>query len=152
MGEPLKLDELETFRKLTQRERPPTECVDELWAVVGRRGGRTNAMSTLAVNLGGLVDHKTCCPLVSVACSLIVPDMKPAKGALDYATGILESTPFLSPLTSTIDTVPRSPLAKTDQLIGDCLAEQQRRRPRFSHPLTQEFHVAEVFFLGEGTN
>src|SRR5262245_42354707 len=39
MGEQLRPDELETFRRLTERREPPKERVSELVAVVGRRGG-----------------------------------------------------------------------------------------------------------------
>jgi len=57
MGEPLEPDELETFKRLTGRSIPPSEHVDELWCCVGRRGGKSRAMSTLAVYLAGLCDY-----------------------------------------------------------------------------------------------
>jgi len=57
MGEPLEPDELETFKRFTGRSIPPSEHVDELWCCVGRRGGKSRAMSTLAVYLAGLCDY-----------------------------------------------------------------------------------------------
>ena len=39
MGEPLTDEERAIFAKLTGREREPGERVDELWCVIGRRGG-----------------------------------------------------------------------------------------------------------------
>jgi hypothetical protein len=56
MGEPLQPDELETFTRFTGRSTPPAQRVDELWCCVGRRGGKSRAMSTLAVYLAGLCD------------------------------------------------------------------------------------------------
>src|SRR4029453_13909123 len=57
MGEPLQPDELEAFTRFTGRSTPPSERVDELWCCVGRRGGKSRAMSTLAVYLAGLCDY-----------------------------------------------------------------------------------------------
>lgn len=99
MGEPLKPDELEAFQRRTGRLAPPDQRVEELWVVAGRRGGKTQAMSTLAVYLGGLVDHKDVLNTGERGVLLLIaPDMKQAKVALDYATGLLESSPILRQL------------------------------------------------------
>ena len=45
MGEALKPEELETFRRLTERQDPPKERVSELVAVVGRAGAASPAQS-----------------------------------------------------------------------------------------------------------
>ena len=58
MGEDLKPEELETFRRLTERQEPPRERVSELVAVVGRRGGKSRAIATLLCYLACLVDYK----------------------------------------------------------------------------------------------
>ena len=99
MGEPLNPDELAAFQARTGRSTPPEKRVEEMWVVAGRRGGKTQAMATLAVYLGGLVDHKdVLAPGERGVLLLIAPDMRQAKVALDYATGLLESTPILSQL------------------------------------------------------
>jgi hypothetical protein len=49
LGEALKPDELDTFRNLTQRQSPPARRVDEFFAVIGRRGGKSKAIGALAV-------------------------------------------------------------------------------------------------------
>jgi hypothetical protein len=49
MGEPLDEDERATFRALTGREREPLQRVDQFAAVIGRRGGKSRAMATLAI-------------------------------------------------------------------------------------------------------
>src|SRR5215831_9853287 len=58
MGEELKPDELETFRRLTERQEPPKARVDELVCVVGRRGGKSRAIATLLCYLACLVNYK----------------------------------------------------------------------------------------------
>src|ERR1019366_1154038 len=57
MGEALTDDERETFTKLTGRTKEPLERVEELCAVVGRRGGKTRAMSVLAAYIACLCKH-----------------------------------------------------------------------------------------------
>src|SRR6185436_13764755 len=58
MGEELKPDELTVFQKFTGRTAPPSKRVDEFWCAIGRRGGKSRAMSALAVYLAGLCDYK----------------------------------------------------------------------------------------------
>jgi hypothetical protein len=45
VGEELTEDERIIFAGLTGREREPLEPVEEFWAVVGRRGGKTRSMA-----------------------------------------------------------------------------------------------------------
>jgi hypothetical protein len=51
MGETLTATEREAFRQLTGREREPGARVEELVAIVGRRGGKSRAIATLATYL-----------------------------------------------------------------------------------------------------
>ena len=84
MGEPLKPDELETFKQFTGRDVPPSQRVDELWCCVGRRGGKSRAMAVLAVYLAGLCDYTE--KLVKGergTVLLIAPDKKQAKVLLE---------------------------------------------------------------------
>jgi len=58
MGEALVTDEeLAVFHKLTGRTEPPPQQVDELWAIIGRRGGKDRAASVLSAYLATLVDY-----------------------------------------------------------------------------------------------
>jgi hypothetical protein len=57
MGEELREDEREIFSQLTGREREPGQRVDQFAAVIGRRGGKSRAMATLATYIAGLCDH-----------------------------------------------------------------------------------------------
>jgi hypothetical protein len=97
MGEPLTDDERETFTKLTGREREPLARVEELCAVVGRRGGKSRAMATLAAYIGGLCKH----PLARgergvMLC--VAPDQRQAAITLDYCTAAFEASPILAQL------------------------------------------------------
>ena len=53
MGEPLTNDERTIFTALTGRAREPLTRVEELCAVIGRRGGKSRAMAVLATYIGG---------------------------------------------------------------------------------------------------
>ncbi|AZO00347.1 hypothetical protein EJ066_26260 [Mesorhizobium sp. M9A.F.Ca.ET.002.03.1.2] len=56
MGEPLTDDERISFKQLTMRDHEPLEPVEEFWGIVGRRGGKTRAMSVLSAYLAALID------------------------------------------------------------------------------------------------
>jgi phage terminase large subunit-like protein len=99
MGEELKPDELETFKQFTGREAAPESRVDELWCVIGRRGGKSRAMAALAIYLAGLCDYSDKLARGEKGIVLLIaPDMKQAKVALNYAEGALESTPLMKQL------------------------------------------------------
>jgi phage terminase large subunit-like protein len=97
MGEALNNNEREIFRKLTGRAREPGRRVEELAAVIGRRGGKSRAMATLATYIAGLCKH----PLTRgergvLLC--IAPDQRQAAITLDYATAAFESSIILAQL------------------------------------------------------
>ena len=58
MGEALTDDERTIYRTITEREQEPAEPVREVYAVVGRRGGKSRAVGTLAAFLSGCCDHR----------------------------------------------------------------------------------------------
>ena len=97
MGEALTDEERVTFTALTGRAQEPLQRVEEFAAVVGRRGGKSRAMATLAAYLAGLCRH----PLVRgergvLLC--IAPDSRQAGIVLEYATAAFEQSPILSQL------------------------------------------------------
>ena len=102
MGEPLTDTERETFTKLTAREREPGQRIEELWAVIGRRGGKSRAMATLATYIAGLCDHRDkLAPGERGVLLCIAPDQRQASITLDYASAAFEATPILSQLIAT---------------------------------------------------
>src|SRR5450759_2833838 len=58
MGEALIDAERVIFKALTGRDRETLQRVEELCAVIGRRGGKSRAMATLACYIAGLCQHK----------------------------------------------------------------------------------------------
>jgi hypothetical protein len=97
VGEPLAPEETELFTKFTGRSTPPEQCTDELWCAIGRRGGKSQAISALAVWLAILCDWRH---LLSAGeygvVLLLAPDVRQAKLLLDYAAGTIEQSPLLS--------------------------------------------------------
>lgn len=99
MGEKLAPDELKTFQQFTGRTTPPPQRVDELWCCVGRRGGKSRAMSALAVYLAGLCDFSDKLARGEKGVVLLIaPDMKQSKVLLGYAEGALQATPLMQQL------------------------------------------------------
>jgi hypothetical protein len=97
MGEALTDSERELFTQLTGREREPLQRVEELVAVVGRRGGKSRAMATLAVYVAALCVHQLVHGERGVAL-VVAPDQRQATIVLDYATAALEGSPVLRQL------------------------------------------------------
>jgi hypothetical protein len=99
MGEELTPSELNLFTELTGRTVAPPQRVDELWAIVGRRGGKSKAMAALTVYIAGLCDHRDVLTAGERGVALCIsPDREQSKITLNYVNGILESRPMLSQL------------------------------------------------------
>jgi hypothetical protein len=89
-GEPLTDDERRDFEKFTGRTTPPTQRVSELQCVIGRRGGKSRAISTLACYYGALCEHKLARGERGVVL-LIAQDRRAAKVSLDYIEACFDS-------------------------------------------------------------
>jgi hypothetical protein len=99
MGESLTEDERATFRALTGRDREPLQRVDQFAAVVGRRGGKSRAMATLATYIAGLCDHyDALVPGERGVLLCVALDQRVAKIILDYAEACFERSPILKQL------------------------------------------------------
>jgi hypothetical protein len=98
MGEPLTDDERSTFTALTQREREPLQRVEEFVGVIGRRGGKSRAVSVLATYIAALCPHPSLVPGERGICLCIAPDVDQATIVLDYVTAAFESSPILRQL------------------------------------------------------
>lgn len=112
MGEPLTEDERAVFKAFTRRVAEPLEPVEEFWGVVGRRGGKTRAMSVLSAYLAALVDWR----------DVLVPgergrliysafNQKQASVALGYATAIFTDLPLFAQL---VDDVSKETISLTN--------------------------------------
>jgi hypothetical protein len=99
MGEALDDEERAIFQKLTGRPVEPGERVEELWGVIGRRGGKSRAIAVLLTYIAVFVDHSAVLVVGErpvVLC--LAPSQKQAGVVLGYVAGILESTPMLAKL------------------------------------------------------
>jgi hypothetical protein len=97
MGEPLMDEERTTFTKLTGREREPLIRVEEAAFVVGRRGGKSKAMATLAAYLAGLCEHDLVRGERGVVLC-VAPDQRQAKITLDYCEATFTGSRILKQL------------------------------------------------------
>ncbi|MFO1126450.1 MAG: hypothetical protein U1E25_14990 [Methylocystis sp.] len=108
MGEPLSEDERAIFQSLTGREREPLERVEELWAIIGRRGGKTRAIAVLAAYIAALVDFSdVLAPGERASLPIMSASVWQAGKCKQYLDGIFASVPALSKLVEneTSDTI-----------------------------------------------
>lgn len=97
-GLALTADEARTFEALTRRA-PPTEALDELWMVIGRRGGKSQAAGLIATVAGATFDRQHLLAPGEVATVMVIAeDRKQARAVYRYVTGLLESNPMLARL------------------------------------------------------
>ncbi len=97
MGEALTDGEREAFTAITGREREPLERVDELWAIVGRRGGKTRAAGTLGAYVATLCDWTDkLAPGERGVLPVLAASTSQADRAFQHVLGVLEHSPVLS--------------------------------------------------------
>ena len=90
--------ELEHWRTLTQQEQPQ-EAAEELWLVIGRRGGKSQCAALLIVFLACFFDYTDRLSpgeVATVAC--LAADRKQARVIFRYVSGLLNSNPMLKRL------------------------------------------------------
>ena len=88
-------EEATTFRSLTTRE-PPRTALDELWLVVGRRGGKSIASSLLTVVPAVTFEPAGRLAAGEIAtCMLVAADRQQARTCFRYVRGLLHSCPML---------------------------------------------------------
>lgn len=86
----------DTFRELTYRDPPESAC-NELWLVVGRRGGKSNIAALLAVYEATFKDHREMLsPGERATVMVIAADRKQARTVMRYIKGLLIENPMLS--------------------------------------------------------
>lgn len=108
MGEPLTATELAIFTEVTQRTEAPTQPVEELWIVAGRRSGKTLAIGTLAAYLAGCVDYRAILgPGERGVLPVLAASTTQAQTALNFVRGAFSEVPRLAALVAgmTSDTI-----------------------------------------------
>ena len=98
-GEPLDDDEREVFKRLTGREREPGHMVELFLGVIGRRGGKSKAMSVFMCWLSCCCDWSSDLSLGETAVGLIVsPTERQAAVTADYIKAVIHGSELLSSL------------------------------------------------------
>lgn len=96
-GLPLTDAEAEHWNALTGRESVPQSAHDELWLVVGRRGGKSQAAALLAVYEAAFHDYRDRLAPGEVATVMVLAaDRKQARSVFRYISGLFESNPMLA--------------------------------------------------------
>jgi hypothetical protein len=97
MGEGLDDEEWEVFTALTGRLRGPLTRVEEFWAIVGRRGGKSRAVAALVIYLSVCCDHGANLAVGERGvCLVLAQNQKQAGVVFGYIRGILKSVPALA--------------------------------------------------------
>ena len=98
-GLPLSDAELTTWAALTSQQAAPTAEHEELWLVVGRRGGKTQCAALLAVFEAVFNDYTDRLSPGEVATvAVCAADKKQARSAFRYIRGLLHANPMLKAL------------------------------------------------------
>ena len=108
MGEELTPTERAIWRNLTGRDREAGERAEELWAIVGRRGGKTRAIAVLGAYTGALVDFTDAlAPGERATLPIMSASTWQASKAKQYLAGIFATVPVLKKLVEneTADTI-----------------------------------------------
>ena len=108
MGEALNDAERALWCELTGRDHEPGQRVEEFWGIVGRRGGKTRAMSVLSAYLTALVDYSdVLVPGERGRLPFLAQNTKQAAVAFGYSAAIFDNVPLLKGLVAnqTADTI-----------------------------------------------
>jgi hypothetical protein len=93
-GLPLDAQQLQQFTAIAGNRGPPMKRVRELWAIVGRRAGKSRMAATIAVFVAIFIKHKTTPgeqPLVLV----LAANLQQAKVVFSYALGFINASAVL---------------------------------------------------------
>jgi hypothetical protein len=92
----LPLDRVETDGWYTLTQRPPPKTAhDELWLVVGRRGGKSFIAALLAIYESAFCDYREKLAAGEVATVLVISaDRKQARTVFRYISGLLHANPM----------------------------------------------------------
>ena len=97
MGEPLTVEERVVYESLTGRPSEPLQRVECFVGVVGRRGGKSRAMSVLAAFLAALCDHHDkVVPGERPLVLCLAQNQKQAGVTFSYIGAVFEAVPALA--------------------------------------------------------
>jgi hypothetical protein len=145
MGEPLTSNEREIFTSITGRRQEPLQRCEELVGVVGRRGGKSRAISVLATYLAGCCNYPSLVAGERGVLLIIAPDQRQASIVLDYIEANFRQSPILRQL---IETRVANALRLTNRIDIEVRASEFRRLrgPTYIAVICDE----SAFYLSEG--
>jgi len=89
--------EAQHWHALTGRESAPQAAHDELWLVVGRRGGKSQCAALTAVYERAFRDHRdSLAPGEVATVRVMAADRAQARSVMRYIGGLIESNPMLA--------------------------------------------------------
>jgi hypothetical protein len=93
---PMTPEQFETYKRHTGRSTSPTAPSHEAWLVIGRRGGKSFLLATIAVFLACFKDWRPFLGPGEVGTIMIVAaDRRQARVIMRYCLGLLQSVPML---------------------------------------------------------
>jgi hypothetical protein len=94
---PMGSDFLATYRACTGRTGPPTKAFSEAALIVGRRGGKSRVLATIAVFLATFRDYTPHLAPGEVATVIVLAaNRSQARSIFRYCSGLLKSVPLLA--------------------------------------------------------
>ena len=91
---PLSDQDREMFAQVAGGRTPPAERVDELWAVVGRRGGKSRVAAALGVHAACFIPHQLAFGEIGEV-AIVAASRSQANIVFGYVKGFLEASPIL---------------------------------------------------------
>ena len=95
----IKLDRRErrAFAKVAGGRKPPSRIVRELWAIIGRRGGKSRVAAAIAAFIAAFVDHRGKLAPGEIGFVLVLaPTQAQAQVVFQYVQAFFQSSPILA--------------------------------------------------------
>lgn len=146
-GLPLDDEQAEVFHQLTQRA-PTGQPFDELWLVIGRRGGKSNVSALLAVYEAFFNDYSDKLAPGEVATVMVIAaDRKQARSVMRYIRGLIEASPMLQQMVIRDN-------QESIELVNRCVIEIMTASHRGSRGYSATCVICDeiAFWLSEGAN
>lgn len=95
-GQPLNKNDRKLFRSVAGDRKPPKDRVSELWAVAGRRSGKSRMAAAVATYIATFIDHRNrLAPGETGYVLSLSPSVAQAQLVFQYALAFLQSSPIL---------------------------------------------------------
>lgn len=146
-GLPLDDEQADVFHQLTQRA-PTGQPFDELWLVIGRRGGKSNVSALLAVYEAFFNDYSDKLAPGEVATVMVIAaDRKQARSVMRYIRGLIEASPMLQQMVIRDN-------QESIELVNRCVIEIMTASHRGSRGYSAACVICDeiAFWLSEGAN